>query len=153
MTSQQIKDQIEQAGIPTDKPLITQVSRLDPWKDPSGVIEVFKRVKQKIDCRLMFCYNAASDHPEGIRMYDKVLRKAGKLIEKKDIIMVVGNEEPGNAIQRYSDVIIQKSTREGFCLCVTGSPLKGTPVVASNVGGIPIQIEDGKNGFARTERP
>jgi trehalose synthase len=143
-----VLDYVEKAGIPTDKPVITQVSRLDPWKDPQGVIDVFKLVKEKADCRLVFCYNVASDDPEGIQMYNKVKRKAGNLIEKKDILFVVGNNETlVNAIQRFSSVIIQKSTREGFCLSVTEALWKGTPVVASNVGGLPLQIEDAKNGF------
>jgi trehalose synthase len=143
-----IIEHITKAGIPTDKPIITQVSRLDPWKDPEGVIDVFKLVRQKVDCRLIFCYNVASDDPEGMRMYNKVLRKANKLYKNGHIIFVVGNNETlVNAVQRFSDVIIQKSTKEGFCLCVTEALWKGTPVVASNVGGIPSQIKDGENGF------
>ena len=143
-----ILEHIAKAGIPTDKPIITQVSRLDPWKDPEGVIDVFKVVKKEIDCRLVFCYNVASDDPEGLRMYEKVKRKANKYLKSGDIIFVVGNNETlVNSIQRYSNVIIQKSTREGFCLAVTEALWKGTPVVASNVGGIPIQVEDGKNGY------
>jgi trehalose synthase len=143
-----IIEHITKAGIPTDKPIITQVSRLDPWKDPEGVIDVFKLVRQKVDCRLIFCYNVASDDPEGMRMYNKVLRKANKLYKNGQIIFVVGNNETlVNAVQRFSDVIIQKSTKEGFCLCVTEALWKGTPVVASNVGGIPSQIKDGENGF------
>jgi trehalose synthase len=141
-------EQIERVGVPTDKPVISQVSRLDPWKDPEGVIDVFKIVKEKVDCRLVFCYNVASDDPEGMRMFDKVYKKAGPMVKTGDIIFVVGNSETlVNAIQRYSSVIIQKSTREGFCLAVTEALWKGTPVVASNVGGIPVQIEDGKNGY------
>jgi len=143
-----ILENVTKVGIPADKPIITQVSRLDPWKDPEGVINVFKLVKEKVDCRLVFCYNVASDDPEGLRMYNKVQRKADKLLKSKDILFVVGNNEAlVNAIQRFSSVVIQKSTREGFCLSVTEALWKGTPVVASNVGGIPIQIEDGKNGF------
>jgi len=139
---------ITKAGIPTDKPIITQVSRLDPWKDPEGVIDVFKLVREKVNCRLVFCYNVASDDPEGMRMYNKVLRKANKLYKNGHIIFVVGNNETlVNAVQRFSDVIIQKSTKEGFCLCVTEALWKGTPVVASDVGGIPSQINDGENGF------
>jgi len=141
-------EHIKKAGIPTDKPVITQVSRLDPWKDPEGVIDVFKLVKEKVDCRLVFCYNVASDDPEGLQMYRKVQRKANKLINTGDIVFVVGNNETlVNSIQRFSNVIIQKSIREGFCLCVTEALWKGTPVVASNVGGIPYQIEDGQSGF------
>jgi trehalose synthase len=143
-----IMEKIIKAGIPTDKPLITQVSRLDPWKDPEGVIDVFKLVKDKVDCRLLFCYNVASDDPEGLRMYNKVLRKANKLYKKGHIIFVVGNNETlVNAIQKFSTVIIQKSSKEGLCLAVTEALWKGTPVVSSNVGGLPAQIEDGKNGF------
>jgi trehalose synthase len=143
-----ILEQIERVGIPTDKPVITQVSRLDPWKDPEGVIDVFKMVKGKVDCRLVFCYNVASDDPEGLRMFEKVHKKAGAMVKTGDIIFVVGNSETlVNAIQRFSSVIIQKSTKEGFCLAVTEALWKGTPVVASNVGGIPVQIEDGKNGY------
>ncbi len=141
-------EHIKKAGIPTDKPVITQVSRLDPWKDPEGVIDVFKMVREKVDCRLVFCYNVASDDPEGLQMYRKVNRKANKLINTKDIIFVVGNNETlVNSVQRFSDVIIQKSIREGFCLCVTEALWKGTPVVASNVGGIPYQIDDGQGGY------
>ena len=139
---------VKKAGIPTDKPLITQVSRLDPWKDPEGVLEVFKRVKEKIDCRLLFCYNLASDDPEGVQMYTRISRKAKKLVDNGDVLFVVGNNDIlVNSIQRFSNVIIQKSIKEGFCLSVTEALWKGTPVVASNVGGIPTQIQDGKNGF------
>ncbi len=143
-----ILEQIKKAGIPTDKPVITQVSRLDPWKDPEGVIDVFERVKEQVDCRLVFCYNVASDDPEGLQMYNKTRRKANKLLKSGDILFVVGNTGIlVNSIQRFSSVIIQKSIREGFCLSVTEAMWKGTPVVASNVGGIPVQIRDGKNGF------
>jgi trehalose synthase len=139
---------VKKAGVPTDKPVITQVSRLDPWKDPEGVLEVFSRVKEKVDCRLIFCYNLASDDPEGVQMFNKVHRKAKNLLDKGDVLFVVGNNDIlVNSIQRFSSVIIQKSIKEGFCLSVTEALWKGTPVVASNVGGLPAQIEDGKNGF------
>ncbi|MBN1125396.1 MAG: glycosyltransferase [Sedimentisphaerales bacterium] len=143
-----MKKWIDKAGIPTDKPLITQVSRLDPWKDPEGVIDIFRRVREKVDCRLLFLYNVASDDPEGLRMYNKVLRKANSMVKKGQVLFVVGNNETlVNAVQRFSDVIIQKSTREGFCLAVTEALWKNAAVVASKVGGIPIQIDDGVDGF------
>lgn len=148
LTESTVLRYIKRAGIPVDKPLITQVSRLDPWKDPLGVIEVFKRVKEKIDCRLLFCYNLAGDDPEGIQMYTRTFRKARKFVDKGDILFVVGNNDAlVNSIQRFSAVVIQKSIKEGFCLSVTEALWKGTPVVASNVGGIPSQIEDDENGF------
>jgi len=139
---------VKKAGIPTDKPVITQVSRLDPWKDPEGVLEVFRLVKEKMDCRLVFCYNLASDDPEGVQIYNKIHRQAKKLENNGDVLFVLGNNDIlVNSIQRFSSVIIQKSIKEGFCLAVTEALWKGTPVVASNVGGIPSQIEDDKNGF------
>jgi len=139
---------VQKAGIPTDKPVITQVSRLDPWKDPEGVIDVFQLVREKVDCRLILCYNVATDDPESLTMYQKVLKKANSLMKNRSVILVVGNNELlVNAIQKFSSVVIQKSIREGFCLAVTEALWKGTPVVASNVGGIPMQVEDGKTGY------
>jgi len=81
-------------------------------------------------------------------MYRRVYRKANRMVATGDIVFVVGNSEIlVNAVQRYSSVIIQKSIREGFCLAVTEALWKGTPVVASRVGGIPYQIDDGQDGF------
>jgi len=139
---------VKRAGIPMDKPIITQVSRLDPWKDPLGVLDVFKLVREKVDCRLVFCYNLAADDPEGMKIHNMVTRKAKKLIEKEEVFFILGNNDIlVNSIQSFSKVIIQKSIREGFCLAVTEALWKKRPVVASNVGGIPIQLKDGYNGF------
>lgn len=142
---------LKKYGISTDKPLITQISRFDKWKDPGGVIKVFKLVKEKIDCRLVLCGNLATDDPEGIRMYERTEREAQKLIEKGDVVLVTDPAASNfifiNALQRKSSVIVQKSSKEGFGLVVTEALWKGTPVVASNVGGIPLQIMDGENGF------
>lgn len=148
LSEDEIMKYIRESDIPTDKPIITQVSRMDSWKDPEGVLEVFKLVKEKVDCRLLYCYNLATDDPEGIKIYDKVYEKAKKFAEDRDVLFVVGNNELlVNAIQRFSTVIIQKSTREGFGLVVAEALWKGKPVVAGNVGGIPSQIRDGKTGF------
>ncbi|MBN2283268.1 MAG: glycosyltransferase [Deltaproteobacteria bacterium] len=137
--------------IKTDKPLITQISRFDKWKDPGGVIQVFKQVKEKIDCRLVLCGNIATDDPEGLRMYEKTERDAKNLLASGDVILVsdpiASNFIFINVLQRISSAIIQKSQKEGFGLVVTEAMWKGTPVVASRVGGIPLQIEDGENGF------
>ncbi len=134
--------------IPTDKPIISQISRFDRWKDPEGVIDVFKLVKKRVDCRLVLCGSMAMDDPEGLMIYEKTKRKANRLMENGDVILV--NSENNilvNALQRTSQVIIQKSIREGFGLTVTEALWKGKPVVASNVGGITLQIKDGENGF------
>lgn len=142
---------LKKYGISTDKPLITQISRFDKWKDPGGVIKVFKLVKEAIDCRLVLCGNLATDDPEGIRMYERTEREAQKLIEQGDVVLVTDPAASNfifiNALQRKSSVIVQKSSKEGFGLVVTEALWKGTPVVASNVGGIPLQIQDGENGF------
>ncbi len=143
-----ISKYLKKFGIPRDKPLITQISRFDKWKDPEGVIQVFKLVRKKVDCRLVLCGSMAADDPEGWMIYEKVERKAKDLIENKDVILITSeNSILVNALQRVSAVIIQKSTREGFGLTVTEALWKGTPVVTSNIGGIPLQVSHGENGF------
>lgn len=143
-----ISKYLKKYGVPTNKPIITQISRFDKWKDPVGVVEVFKRVKEKIDCRLVLCGNMATDDPEGFDIFDNIKQQAKQLIENKDIILITAeNSILVNALQRMSAVIIQKSIREGFGLTVTEALWKETPVVASNVGGIPLQITNGENGF------
>jgi trehalose synthase len=139
-------------GVRIDKPIITQISRYDKWKDPEGVIKVFNLVKEKVDCRLVMCGNLATDDPEGPEVCTRIQSgESQELIEKGDMICltdpVCSNYYFINALQRISSVVIQKSIREGFCLAVTEALWKGTPVVASNIGGIPLQIEDGENGF------
>jgi len=148
LSEKDISKYVKRAGIPTDKPVITQVSRMDPWKDPEGLLEIFKRVKEKVDCRLVYCYDMALDDPEGVAIYAKVYRKAKKLREKGDVIFVVGKHQIlVNSIQRFSTILVQNSIREGFCLAVTEGLWKGKPMVATNVGGIPIQIRDAREGF------
>jgi len=148
LSKSEIMKYLRDSNIPTDKPIITQVSRMDIWKDPEGVLEVFKLVKETVDCRLLYCYNLATDDPEGMQIYKRVYKKAKKFVDSGDVLFVVGNNELlVNAIQRFSTVIIQKSIREGFGLVVAEASWKGKPVVAGNVGGIPSQIVDGKTGF------
>ena len=148
LSEKDILKYVKKAGIPSDKPVITQVSRMDPWKDPEGLLEVFKYVKESVDCRMVYCYDMALDDPEGVEIYSKVYRKAKKFVEKGDVIFVVGKHQIlVNAIQRFSTVLVQNSIREGFCLAVTEALWKGKPVVATKVGGIPLQIKDGENGF------
>jgi len=134
--------------MPLDKPLITQVSRFDKWKDPEGVIEVFKRVVERVDCRLVLAGNLATDDPEGIEVYERVKAQAAELIASGKLIMLIGaNDIEINALQRASSVILQKSLKEGFGLTVSEAMWKQTPVVASRVGGIPLQVIDGETGF------
>jgi trehalose synthase len=148
LSDNDIAKYLKKFNVPTDKPLITQISRFDKYKDPEGVFRVFKRVKEEVDCRLILCGSMASDDPDGLKMYRKIERAAKKCVANKDVILItVENDILVNVLQRSSAVIVQKSTREGFGLTVTEALWKGKPVVASNVGGIPLQIEDGVSGF------
>lgn len=139
---------LQKFGVPTDKPLITQISRFDKWKDPLGVLKVYREVREKVDCRLILCGSMAIDDPEGLEIYEQVKNSAKQLIKENNVILItVENNLLVNILQRISDVIIQKSIREGFGLTVTEALWKSKPVVASNIGGIPLQIQDGENGF------
>jgi trehalose synthase len=143
-------DQILQRyGIDSRRPFITQISRFDPWKDPLGVIEVYRMVERTFpDLQLLLIASMAHDDPEGWAWYEKTVRRAG---EDFDIHILsnlngVGNLEV-NAFQRSSRVVIQKSVREGFGLVVSEALWKERPVVAGRVGGIPLQLIDGETGY------
>jgi trehalose synthase len=129
-------------GVDPHRPLLLQVSRFDPWKDPKGVIDVYRRVKREVpDVQLALIGSMASDDPEGWTIYKDVLRYAAV---DEDLVLLtnldgVGNVEV-NAFQRASEVVLQKSLREGFGLTVSEALWKGIPVVAGRVGGIPIQL-------------
>ncbi len=136
-------------GVDPARPMITQISRFDPWKDPLGVIDVYRAAKNEFpDLQLVMIASMATDDPEGWDWYERTVRRAG---EDWDIHILsnlngVGNVEV-NAFQRAARVVIQKSVREGFGLVVSEALWKGRPVVAGNVGGIPLQITDGETGF------
>lgn len=148
LSTEEILQHVQEAGIPVDKPLITQVSRMDHWKDPEGLLEAFEHVKEKVDCRLVYCYSSSVDDPEGAEVFSRTYRKAEKLVERGDVLFIKGTSQIlVNAIQRFSTLVLQKSLREGFCLCVTEALWKETPVVATNVGGIRIQLREADNGF------
>jgi trehalose synthase len=134
--------------IDRSRPIIAQISRFDKWKDPLGVLDVFHMVRSKVDCQLVLLGSLASDDPEGQEIFQKVQEKAKKSIYENDIkLLLMENNFLVNCIQRASTVVIQKSIKEGFGLTVSEALYKGIPVVASNVGGIPTQVVDGKNGF------
>jgi len=138
-----------QFGVDPDRPLITQVSRFDPWKDPVGVIDAYRTVKQEIDgVQLALVGSLATDDPEGWDYFQMTYKYAA---DDPDIKILNNLNNVGaievNAFQSQSDVVLQKSTREGFGLTVSEALWKGRPTVAGNVGGIPLQIENGKTGF------
>ena len=138
-----------QFGIDVDRPLITQVSRFDPWKDPIGVIDAYRSVTEDLpDVQLALVGSLATDDPEGWEYFQRTFEYADGDPDIKILnnLNNVGAIEV-NAFQSQSDVVIQKSIREGFGLTVTEALWKGRPTVAGNVGGIPLQIDDGVSGY------
>jgi len=133
-------------NIKKDKPIITQISRFDRLKDPVGVIEAYKQVKKYFDCQLILAGGSAADDPESGHVLEEVKTRSG---HDKDIhiLLLPQDDIVVNALQRASDVIVQKSLKEGFGLTVAEALWKTKPVVASNVGGIPLQIKHKYSGL------
>ncbi len=145
-TAREILDWI---GVPLRRPLVTQVARFDPWKDPMGVIAAARLAREDVpDLQLALVGAMALDDPQARDVY-RQLRDAThdeRWIHIFTNLQGVGNVEV-NAFQTLSDVVVQKSLREGFGLVVSESLWKGTPVVAGRAGGIPLQMADGVGGF------
>ena len=137
---------LDKYGISRDKPIITQISRFDRLKDPLGVIETFKLVKKHVDCQLLLAGGTAADDPEGLQVLEEVRAKA-KDDEDIHILLMAQNDLEINALQRASDIILQKSLKEGFGLTIAEALWKGKPVVASAVGGIPLQVTHKYSGM------
>lgn len=136
-------------GVDLGRPLLLQVSRFDPWKDPLGVVEVWRRARETFPTLQLALVGAmATDDPEGWRIYEQIERDAATepaCLLFTDQMGVAGHEV--NAFQRVADVAIQKSIREGFGLVVSETLWKGTAMVAGRAGGIPVQVEDGVGGY------
>jgi trehalose synthase len=143
MSEEEIKERLDHYAIPTDLPLVVQVSRFDRWKDPEGVVEAFKLARKEVDATLVLLGNVATDDPEGPEVYESLL----KCREERVIILSHQDTALVNALQRKAAVVLQKSIREGFGLTVAEAMWKGTPVIGGNAGGIRYQIKDGENGF------
>jgi trehalose synthase len=138
-----------QFGIDTDRPMVCQVSRFDPWKDPLGVIDAYRIAKaERPDVQLALVGSMASDDPEGWDFYNSTLAHADG---DPDIHILnnfnnVGSIEV-NAFQSLAQVVVQKSTREGFGLTVSEALWKARPFIGGNVGGIPLQVQNGETGY------
>ena len=138
-----------QYGVDMRRPIVCQVSRYDPWKDPVGVIQAFRVVREKVtDAQLLLAGSMATDDPEGFRVWERVQeeRAGDPDIHTLSNLHQVGNVQI-NAFQRCADVAVQKSVREGFGLTVSEALWKNRPVVGGRAGGIVIQIRDGFDGY------
>ena len=149
LSEEAIASVLTRYGIDPSRPIISQTSRFDPWKDPLGVIDAYRQVKQKHpELQLVLVASMAHDDPEGRTYYERTISYAG---EDPDIHLVTNLSDAGNlevnAIQRASQVVIQKSLREGFGLSVSEALWKSRPVVAAGVGGIPLQVLHGRGGY------
>lgn len=140
---------LDRYDVDPERPIVTQVSRFDPWKDPLGVIDVYRLLRKKVpEAQLLLIASMASDDPEGWLYFEKTARYAGEDSDIHLLTDLVGvHDVEVNAFQRASDVVLQKSLREGFGLTIAEALWKEVPVVGASVGGIPLQILNNATGF------
>ena len=134
-------------GLDPLKPMIVQISRFDYLKDPVGVIEAFETVRKTIDCQLILAGGTADDDPESAKVLSEVRDRAADNPDIHILLIPPGSDIEINALQRAATVIIQKSLKEGFGLTISEALWKSKPVVASAVGGIPLQIKNRFTGL------
>lgn len=142
-----INEVLERLGVDRSRPIVTQISRFDRLKDPCGVVEVYKRVKKHVDCQLVLAGGGATDDPEGFKVLQEVKCLATGDPDIHIIFLPPASDIEINALQRASTVVLQKSLREGFGLTVAEALWKAKPVIASAVGGIPLQIKHKYSGI------
>ena len=147
LTQKEIDSVLRKFNIPTDKPIITQVSRFDYLKDPLGVFETYKLVKKHNDCRFIYAGGTADDDPEGAEVLALLQERAKGEEDFHIILLPPFSDFEVNALQRASTIVMQKSLKEGFGLTVTEALWKKRPVIAGAVGGIPLQIINGFTGI------
>ena len=143
LSEDEVNDRLNHYKIPTDLPLVVQVSRFDRWKDPEGVVRAFNIARREVDATLVLLGNVATDDPEGVEVYESLLSSR----EERIIILSVEDTALVNSLHAGPPWCCRKSIREGFGLTVAEAMWKGTPVIGGNTGGIRYQIQDGVNGF------
>jgi trehalose synthase len=147
LSNDMVESVFEKFGIDQSRPVITQISRFDYLKDPVGVIKAYRLAKKNMDCQLVLAGGGATDDPEGAEVLEKVRSEADG---DEDIFILLLPPESNleiNALQRGSSIVLQKSLREGFGLTVSEALWKAKPVIASAVGGIPLQIQHEYSGI------
>jgi trehalose synthase len=142
-----IDSTLESFGLDRERPVVTQISRFDYLKDPLGVVEVYKKVKKHIDCQLVLAGGGATDDPEGLKVLEEVKSATSGDPDAHVIFLPPASDREINALQRASTVVLQKSLKEGFGLTVAEALWKAKPVIASAVGGIPLQITHKYSGI------
>ncbi len=144
-----VREICKQYGLDPARPIVCQVSRYDPWKDPIGVIEAYRIARAEVpEAQLLLAGSMATDDPEGFQVWEQVTEARGgdRDIHLLSNIQQVGNVQI-NAFQRAAAVVVQKSLREGFGLTVSEALWKGRPVIGGRAGGIVLQVRDGENGY------
>jgi trehalose synthase len=136
----EIENLLQRYKIDPERPIVTQISRFDKLKDPLGVIETYKLVKKTTDCQLILAGGTATDDPESVEILPQVLSRTDGDPDIHVIELPPNSDLEVNVLQRASTIILQKSLKEGFALTVTEALWKKKPVVASAVGGIPLQV-------------
>lgn len=147
LTDEEITETLSKFQIPTDRPIVLQVSRFDRFKDPIGVIKAFRIVKKYNDCILILAGSPATDDPEGEKVLNEVREYTSGDPDIYVLMLPPFSDRDINALQRVASVILQKSLKEGFGLTVSESMWKGKPVIGGATGGIPLQIIHGITGF------
>jgi trehalose synthase len=142
-----VRGVLDRFGITPDRPILTQISRFDRLKDPVGVVQAFQMVRRRIRCQLVLAGGTATDDPESDHVLAEVRQRADGDPDIHVLAIPSGSDVEINALQRASAVVVQKSLREGFGLTVSEALWKGRPVVASAVGGIPLQVEHRRTGL------
>src|SRR5438876_2587527 len=144
LSDKEIDERLAHYEIPTDLPLVTQISRFDPGKDPEGVVKAFKLARKEVKATLVLLGNFATDDPEGSQIFESL-----RACQEERILILTKGDDTAlvNALQTRASVVLQKSLREGFGLTVAEAMWKSRAVIGGDVGGIRYQIEDGVNGF------
>jgi trehalose synthase len=147
LTAEEICQILGRLGVPQDKPILVQVSRFDRFKDPVGVVQAYRIVKQSHDCRLVLAGGTATDDPEGAQVLAEVQEAVGTDPDAHLLLLPPTANVEINALQRAATIVLQKSIREGFGLTVAEALWKGKPVIGGATGGIMVQVIPGQTGY------
>ena len=147
LSASEVTAVLEKFGIDPERPVLTQISRFDRLKDPVGVVQAYRMVKQRQDCQLVLAGGGATDDPEGAEVLAEVREAAGDDRDIHVLELPPFSDYDINALVRGSAIVFQKSIKEGFGLTVSEALWKGVPVIGGAVGGIRLQVINGVTGY------